>query len=107
MDDWLTTIGDNPDLPEKDLIQQLWDGQDAQPVTATPVVTIADGTVSISCATEGASIGYQVVGADGVRPDSWRVYQEPFVIGEGNHLLVRAHRIGFWGSEVVEVGALN
>jgi len=76
-------------------------------VTATPVVTIADGTVSITCATEGASIGYQVVGVDGVRPDSWRVYDGAFVLSEGNNLMVQAHRIGFKTSEVVEDRNMN
>ncbi len=102
MNRWLTAIHDNPNLPEKELIQQLWKGEAAQPITSNPVITSANGKVSISCSTNGASIGFKIIGADGETPKSWTVYEEPFVITEGSRLLVQAHRIGFKASEVVE-----
>jgi arylsulfatase A-like enzyme len=95
MDRWIAEIGDQPNLPEAELIEQLWKGAEIQPVTAKPEITAVNGKVSISCATEGASIGYKIVGTDGKEPKSWSVYQEPIVISKGEELLAKAHRIGF------------
>ncbi len=107
MDRWLTAIHDNPNLPEKDLIQQLWKGEDAQPITSNPVITSANGKVRISCATDGASIGFKVINTNSVTPKSWTIYEEPFVVAEGSLLLVQAHQIGFKTSEMVEYGSSN
>jgi len=102
MDRWITEIGDQPNLPEAELIEQLWNGAETQPVTAEPVITSVNGEVSISCATEGASIGYKITGADGAEPMAWNVYQEPFTAPQGMKLKVKAHRIGFKASNVVQ-----
>lgn len=101
MDRWLSDIGDQPNLPEAELIEQLWNGAESQPVTSNPVISVSGGLVNISCDTEGASIGYKVIGPDGNAPRSWAVYQEPFSMKEGSTLLVQAHRIGFKPSETI------
>ena len=62
MDRWLDEIGDRPDLPEKELISKLWDGEKSRPVTAAPEISRTQGEVSLRCATEGASIGYKIIG---------------------------------------------
>ena len=54
------------------------------------------------CATEGASIGYKVIGDEGVEPIAWTVYQEPFAYPKGAKLIVKAHRIGFKASKVIQ-----
>lgn len=99
MDRWLAAIGDQPNLPERDLIDQLWNGSDTKPQTADPVISISEREISLSCPTEGASIGYQLIPADGPKPDSWAVYTGPFNVSAGSEIRVQAHRIGFVPSE--------
>ena len=49
MDRWLAEIGDQPNLPERQLIEQLWEGGTEQPAIADPILDIRDGLVAISC----------------------------------------------------------
>lgn len=94
MDRWLTEIGDQPGLPERELIDQLWDGATTQQRTSNPVVIKSGGKIAIACVTEGASIGYRIVN-DVFTPSSpWKVYQEPIHIEDGMRLEIQAHRIG-------------
>jgi len=37
---WLEAIGDQPNLPESELVKQLWNGSDEQPATADQEITI-------------------------------------------------------------------
>lgn len=97
MDRWLAEIGDNPNLPEKELVTKLWNGSATKPVTATPIITFKNGKVEINCATEGASIGYKT----NPKAKSWQVYTAPFKIQSGKKLLVKAHRIGFVPSNTI------
>lgn len=100
MDRWLTEIGDQPNLPENELVQQLWDGAQTQPKTASPNISIQENEVRINCYTTGASIGYKIIN-DGNEPNSWSVYSEPFLVKSGSKLIVKAHRIGFKESDLV------
>ncbi|TWO34581.1 sulfatase-like hydrolase/transferase [Seonamhaeicola sediminis] len=102
MDRWLAAIGDQPNLDEAKLIEQLWSGKSTQPVTSQPIITSENSFVKMTCETEGASIGYKIVGVDGKAPNSWKVYQNPIQLPESSKLIVQAHRIGFMPSEVVE-----
>ena len=101
MDRWIAAIGDQPNLPEAQLISQLWSGADEKPVTSNPIIEKSDGKLEITCNTIGASVGYQIVSND-PDPQSWRIYQEPLVLPAGTHLRVRAHRIGFVPSETIQ-----
>ncbi|MGB3589131.1 MAG: sulfatase-like hydrolase/transferase [Tunicatimonas sp.] len=101
LDEWLETIGDQPNLPERELVEQLWKGSNEQPVTAIPVITTADQRITISCSTPGANIGYQLV-SNKIAPDSWKVYTAPFTLSENESIRVQAHRIGYQPSEVIE-----
>jgi len=102
MDRWITEIGDQPNLPEKELLAQLWNGGETQPVTATPNMNRQGATLTLGCATEGASIGYKVIGADGKVPKVWSVYKAPVAVPKGASVMAKAHRIGFLPSQVVE-----
>lgn len=102
MDAWLSEIGDQPNLPERELIEQLWNGKDEKPSTEAPVIETSTDKVAISCPTEGAAIGYKII-ADGTEPDSWEAYTQPFDAPAGSQLMVQAHRIGYHPSEVAEV----
>lgn len=101
MDRWIQEVGDQPNLPEADLIKQLWKG-DVQPVTLDPVLAKKDGKVAISCATEGASIGYKLLSEHGKEPNSWVIYKEPIVLSDGETLKVKAHRIGYKPSNIIK-----
>jgi len=101
MDSWLASIADDPNLKEAALIQKLWKGQGQQPKTALPNLQQNNGVVSITCETQGASIGYRVIDADAKPSNSWEVYHQPFTLPEGFSLEVQAHRIGFLPSKVV------
>ncbi|MGQ1783657.1 sulfatase family protein [Saccharicrinis sp. GN24d3] len=102
MDRWIKEIGDQPNLPEAELIEQLWKGSKEQPQTAKPLIEFKDGKITITCATEGASIGYKVIDQGGNVPQSWTVYQKPFGVAKGASLMVKAHRIGYKASQVVK-----
>lgn len=104
MDRWLAAIGDQPNLPEKELVQQLWKGSDEKPATQSPEIKNNDGQVTITCPTPGASIGYQIHHADGSTTKSWSVYTEPFALSQGDHVQVIAHRIGYVPSDTVAIG---
>lgn len=103
MDRWLEAINDTPNLPEKELIAQLWNGQETQPVTSNPTITASEGKIEMNCATEGASLGYKIIGNDGKTPEVWSIYQTPFEIPEGATVVTQAYRIGFKPSEIVEL----
>lgn len=98
---WMEEIGDLGVMEEIDEIRHLWGGLE-QPATAEPKVNITDGKATITCPTEGASIGYQIV-QDGEEPESWAVYTGPFSAPAGSKLRVVAHRIGYKPSGVVEL----
>ena len=103
IDKWLKTIADNPDLPEGELIKKLWNGKDEQPVTSNPSITNDNGKITLSCETEGASIGYKIIEKGAKLPKSWEVYQNSIVLPQGSKLVVQAHRIGFKPSKTIEI----
>lgn len=94
LDEWIKKTGDLGGIPEDELIERMWPGR-KQPVTATPAVETtaasdSEVTVRITCATEGASIGYRL-GRDG----RWLLYTEPVRVAGGTELWTRAVRIGY------------
>ncbi|XOV94621.1 MAG: sulfatase [Bacteroidota bacterium] len=100
MDRWITAIGDQPNLPERELIDQLWNGSDKQPITEDPAYSIADNKLAISTETPGASIGYRVIGPDSEAPKSWKVYTEPILLPGDGKIIFQAHRIGYKPSTI-------
>ena len=99
---WTSHIEDQPNLPEKDLITQLWDGSEEQPFTASPQMNKSANRVVLSCETEGASIGFKLIHSDEDEPSSWSVYHEGIELNGAKKLLAQSHRIGYKASEVVE-----
>ena len=100
MDRWIAAIGDQPNLPEAELIKQLWNGASEQPVTQEPGIWIGNNKMTIICETDGASIGYKIKEASGW-PTSWAIYTDPIDSPAGDSLKVIAHRIGYKPSDVV------
>lgn len=103
LDNWINNIGDQPNLPEGELLKQLWNGKNVQPITLVPTVDINESSVSIACNTEGASIGYKVIKSNKKEPVEWQVYTGPFELQDNSTLKVQAHRIGFKPSDIVVV----
>ncbi len=99
LEEWINETGDLGGIPEEELIERMWPGR-KQPITAAPVIqtTLAGSkmTVKISCATEGASIGYRL-GSKG----RWLLYTEPIRLDVGTELLAKAIRIGYKPSDEV------
>ncbi len=98
-DRWVNSFWDTGLIPESELMAKIWpDG--TQPITADPVVQQEKDQVRISSATKGASIGYKIwEGAE--EPESWMVYNGPFLRTEGSSVKAVAHRLGFQRSEEV------
>ena len=99
-DRWMEETGDMGLMTEKAYIESIWPGG-IQPLTLDPVISKKDKYVSISCQTEGASIGYQVLGGEKVAGEAWQVYTEPVEINAGETLVAVAHRIGYKPSQQV------
>jgi arylsulfatase A-like enzyme len=92
LDAWLTRVGDTSEEPEAQMAERFWPGGDA-PETEAPELRVADGVVTMRCATEGASIGYRVEDEDG-----WRLYTGPVsleALGPVRRIEARAVRYGF------------
>ena len=98
LDRWMQDTGDKGRMSEADLLESFWPGW-MQPTTEPPVATRQDGLVTLTSATEGASIGYRPAGAE----SGWHVYVEPFPIGADQEVEALAHRIGFAPSGAVTV----
>ncbi|MBD1388637.1 sulfatase [Neiella sp. HB171785] len=97
---WLNAINDQPELPERALIQQLWQDRDAQPVTAPAQLQRQGDKLHLSSATDGASIAYRF-NVDGQSPANWQLYQTPFKAPASGQLQVISHRIGYLESDLV------
>ncbi len=93
-DRWIEETGDMGLMNEHDYIESIWPGG-IQPVTLDPVLSQKGQHISLSCETEGASIGYQVLSQGQLPAESWTVYTESFDLDEGAQLVVVAHRIGY------------
>ncbi|CAM4221218.1 sulfatase [Zobellia nedashkovskayae] len=102
MNEWLSKIGDDPSLPERELITKLWNGADSQPTTSDPKMKSNDNVITMSCSTEGASLGYKIIDSKGVTPKAWSIYQNPFEIPAGSKVMAQAYRIGYVPSKVIE-----
>ena len=100
MDRWLANIGDQPNQPERELIANLWKNALQMPQTVRPEVSNDNGKASISCATEGASIGYRIVGENN---SDWRAYTAPLQLKNGDQLQILAHRIGYLPSDTTRI----
>jgi len=98
---WMDDIGDMGFIPETEMISNMWGGDEKPPVTATPEIITNEGKISVSCATQGASIGYKII-KRGIESDSWEVYSTPFELKKKETLLYQAHRIGYEPSEIQE-----
>lgn len=98
LEKWMRQTDDQGARTEAALLESFWPGR-VQPVTEAPVGTRRKGLVTLTSATEGASIGYRRAGGE----SAWQVYVAPFEVGPGQEVEAVAHRIGFAPSATVTV----
>ena len=90
---WTHEINDTGLKDERKLIKYLWpDG--SQPITSLPEIYYEGEIVSITCNTEGASIGYKLIKGKH-EPKSWNIYNKPIKVSSGTKIKAIAHRIGY------------
>ena len=103
LDTWLAQRVDWGDVPEEEMIEQMWPGGE-QPITAEPGIEILGGDgafrVRISATTPGASLGYRL---DGGR---WRLYSGAFSAQPGARIEARAVRYG-WAESAEVTGVVG
>ncbi|WP_020530477.1 sulfatase family protein [Flexithrix dorotheae] len=102
LDEWQKATNDLGLIPEQELRDNIWPGG-TQPITQDPSVVLEETEngevkVALSCETNGASIGYQL----GENKKVWTIYDEPFTVGKGENLKVKAIRYGYQESKEVE-----
>ena len=83
----------------------MWQGE-SQPETASPTAKIEAlgagvNAVSLSTATDGASIGYKK------NNDAWQIYTGPVRLEKTDTLLAKAIRYGYKESEDIAVPSNN
>ncbi|GAA3641180.1 hypothetical protein GCM10022200_26170 [Microbacterium awajiense] len=116
LDDWIDATGDLGLIDECQLIAR-WSPDGARPRTNAPVAVSTDEGIHLTCATEGASIGWRLDAPDRRPPQDfetrlgqriqldspWNVYTAPIPPDVGR-VWTRAWRLGFEASETVEIG---
>jgi hypothetical protein len=111
LDDWRQTYGDKGEIPEAEMVAQMWPGGE-QPQTEAPFMVpinaehpgmeIGEGgeyraplLLQLSCDTQGASIGYRLNDEE-----NWRLYGGPLRLPVGETTVrAKAIRVGYRESE--------
>jgi N-sulfoglucosamine sulfohydrolase len=99
--EWMGQTGDWHAMPELELRNKMWGNDKEAPATAKPeLVNVKDGYM-ISCATQGASIGYKLVPKEGkAKMDGWKIYHYGTIhLKEGDKIVIKAQRIGYTATE--------
>ncbi|AZQ64859.1 DUF229 domain-containing protein [Flammeovirga pectinis] len=92
-----------PDIciqPEAEMISAMWPNNQ-QPTTAKVEASIKANLLTLNCATQGASIGYQIDGG------KWKLYTTSIAINKASKIEVKAIRIGFKEAIVSTVNLVN
>lgn len=97
-DRWVATYNKMWEYTEPELIERFRPGG-VQPVVARPEVKIENGTATLTCATEGASIAYQINGR-GLNERHWHLYTQPFSVKPGDRIAAIGVRAGYKDSSL-------
>lgn len=101
---WMARTGDPGAMPESEFLATLWPDH-MQPLTMAPEARWEANRVALASATEGASIGYQILDGDDKPGRHWRVYTGPLAVPAGYRVHALAHRLGFKPSNPVNLSA--
>ncbi len=96
---WLKKYGDLGAIPEKEMLNKMWDGQNAPPSTQKPELKVKNQQVTITSKTPGAFIAYRIKGEN-----TWQPYIGPLKLVKDQKLEVVARRIGYKPSDIVAFG---
>jgi len=96
---WRKETNDLGLIPEPEMLEKMRPGGKYE-TTATPDITQAGSSVKITCATEGASIGYATERGDNAH---WQIYSHPLQLKPKTTLRAKAIRIGFHESAEANV----
>jgi len=88
---WRKETNDLGLIPEPELLEKMRPGSKYE-TTAMPQITQGSSSVKITCATEGASIGYTTERGDDAH---WLLYTGELNLKPRTHLRAKAIRIGF------------
>ena len=114
LDHWRATYGDKGEIPETEMVNQMWPGGEQPPTAAPFMVPInADNPglqtaqggeyrapllLQMSCDTQGASIGYKLNDEE-----NWRLYGGPLRLPVGQTMITaKAIRVGYGESKESE-----
>ena len=97
LNQWQIAINDRGFTPESEIIEEFWPNM-TQPKTADVYIQINTSNATLSCETEGASIGYQYGNA--IDTNNWQLYTKPVQLNTNEKIRARAIRIGFKASEI-------
>jgi N-sulfoglucosamine sulfohydrolase len=97
LNQWQIAINDRGFTPESEIIEEFWPNM-TQPKTADVYIQINNSNATLSCETEGASIGYQYGNA--IDTNNWQLYTKPVQLNTNEKIRARAIRIGFKASEI-------
>ncbi|NMM47572.1 sulfatase family protein [Marinigracilibium pacificum] len=101
---FIKEINDKGFIDEKVLLEQFEPGG-KQLKTNTPVPEYNDGTIKLTCDTDGASLGFRKI-TPGVR-SSFFPYKENLVVNSGERYQVIAHRLGYLPSDTVTIRIID
>ena len=98
LETWQTNVPDLATEPEALMAERMWPGGQS-PVTARPSITRVGDKVRITCASEGASIGYRVND-----DDAWQLYSDPIRLTKNvTRIDAKAVRYGWTESDSIRV----
>jgi len=90
---WVTSFEDTGLMPETELKEKMRPNGEELKV-ATPQINRNGKKVTISCTTEGATLGYKI-NNNSTNAEDWTIYTKPFSVEAGDTLKVVADRIGY------------
>ena len=94
---WQTSIDDKGFIPEHELIETFWPNM-KQPKTDDVLIITNEQNLTLSCKTEGASIGFQL--GDDIGSKYWQLYTKPVEIKPNEKIRAIAIRIGYKASNI-------
>lgn len=111
LDEWLDSTPDLGAIPEEEMRERFWPGG-RQPLTEGPSIlpvgtdtgsSSAGFEVTVSCTTDGASIGYRILKGEAGQSLGWKLYTGPFWAKAGDTVEAMAVRYGWRSSGVVKL----